>query len=151
MQTFTLVVQNAVGREDLGVATASVQFFRNVGATIGIALLGAVMTARLGPAIAARLPAGAEAPAAHGAAAVLDPDALAGLPSGAEDVVRGALADALGDVFLAAVPIVVVAVVASAFLRAVPLRDTLHVPAPPPAVAEPAVSGPRAGAGSPGR
>lgn len=151
MQTFTLVVQNVVGREDLGVATASVQFFRNVGATIGIALLGAVMTARLGPAIAARLPAGAQAPADLGAASVLDPEALAALPAGAEDVVRGALADALGDVFLAAVPIVGVAVVASVFLRAIPLRETLHVPAPPPAVGGSAVSAPRAGAGSPGR
>lgn len=144
MQTFTLVVQNAVGREDLGVATASVQFFRNVGATIGIALLGAVMTARLGPAIAERLPAGAGAPADLDAASVLDPEALAGLPPGAEEAVRGALADALGGVFLAAVPVVVVAIVASVLLRAIPLRDTLHVPAP-------AVSGPRAGAGSPGR
>lgn len=142
MQTFTLVVQNAVGREDLGVATASVQFFRNVGATIGIALLGAVMAARLGPAIAERLPAGA--PADLDAASVLDPDALAGLPPGAEDAVRGALADALDGAFLAAVPVVVVAIVASVLLRAIPLRDTLHVP-------EPVVSGPRAGAGSPGR
>lgn len=132
MQTYLLVVQNAVGREDLGVATASVQFFRNVGATVGIALLGAVMTARLGPAIAERLPAGTDAPGL-GAGSVLDPAVLASLPPGAEEVVRRALADALGGVFLAAVPIVVVALVASVLLRAIPLRDTLHVP-PAPAV-----------------
>ncbi|WP_225753425.1 MDR family MFS transporter [Actinotalea sp. Marseille-Q4924] len=131
MQTFTLVVQNVVGRDDLGVATASVQFFRNVGATVGIALLGAVMTARLGPAIAERLPAGGDAPTDLGAESVLDPTTLAGLPAGAEEVVRRALADALSGVFLAAVPIVVVAIVASVLLRAIPLRDTLHVsPAP---------------------
>ncbi|EYR63084.1 multidrug transporter [Actinotalea ferrariae CF5-4] len=131
MQTLTLVVQNVVGRDDLGVATASVQFFRNVGATVGIALLGAVMTARLGPAIAEQLPAGTDAPADLGAGSVLDPAALAGLSAGAEEAVRRALADALGDVFLAAVPIVVVAVVASVLLRVIPLRDTLHVPAAP--------------------
>ena len=40
---------------------------------------------------------------------------------------------------------------AMAFDVMIPLRDTLHVPAPPPAVGGSAVSGPRAGAGSPGR
>ena len=36
MQQYTLVVQNAAERRDLGVATASSQFFRNVGSTVGI-------------------------------------------------------------------------------------------------------------------
>jgi predicted MFS family arabinose efflux permease len=40
MQTYTLVVQNAVAHSDLGVATAATQFFRSAGATVGIAILG---------------------------------------------------------------------------------------------------------------
>ncbi|WP_197511000.1 MDR family MFS transporter [Tessaracoccus coleopterorum] len=43
-QQYVLVIQNASTRRDLGVATASTQFFRNVGSTVGTALMGAVMT-----------------------------------------------------------------------------------------------------------
>ncbi len=47
MQTYTIVVQSAVPHRDLGVATGALQFFRNVGSTVGIALLGTMMTANL--------------------------------------------------------------------------------------------------------
>ncbi|MBW2410782.1 MAG: MFS transporter, partial [Deltaproteobacteria bacterium] len=39
-----LVVQNSVDPSDLGVATASHQFFRNLGATIGIGICGSIFT-----------------------------------------------------------------------------------------------------------
>jgi len=48
MQTFVVVVQNAVPRHSLGIATASTQFFRSIGATVGVTALGAVVTAQLG-------------------------------------------------------------------------------------------------------
>jgi hypothetical protein len=48
MQTLTVAVQNSVGRRRIGVATASVQFFRTVGAMAGVSLMGAIVTARLG-------------------------------------------------------------------------------------------------------
>ena len=35
LQVFTLIIQNSSQRKDLGVATASTQFFRNVGSTVG--------------------------------------------------------------------------------------------------------------------
>jgi MFS family permease len=40
---FTLAVQNSAPREILGAATASVQFFRSIGSTLGVAVLGSVM------------------------------------------------------------------------------------------------------------
>jgi EmrB/QacA subfamily drug resistance transporter len=40
-----LVVQNSVDPSDLGVATASHQFFRNLGGTVGIAICGSIFTA----------------------------------------------------------------------------------------------------------
>ncbi|OUM97060.1 MAG: multidrug transporter, partial [Firmicutes bacterium ZCTH02-B6] len=40
MQTYTLAVQNAVPYRDMGVATGTVQFARNVGSTVGVALMG---------------------------------------------------------------------------------------------------------------
>lgn len=48
MQTLIVVVQNAAPRELMGVATASAQFARWVGSAIGVAVMGAVVAARLG-------------------------------------------------------------------------------------------------------
>jgi len=46
--TFIVAVQTLIRREQRGVATSAVLFFRNVGATIGVAVMGAVLTTRLG-------------------------------------------------------------------------------------------------------
>jgi uncharacterized membrane protein YbhN (UPF0104 family) len=50
-------VQNSVPRRTLGVATASTQFFRTVGATAGVTVLGAIVTSRLGGQAAGASPA----------------------------------------------------------------------------------------------
>jgi Na+/melibiose symporter-like transporter len=44
---FTLTVQNVVPQNKLGVATASSQLFRQLGGTIGVALMGTVMSQRM--------------------------------------------------------------------------------------------------------
>ncbi|MBI2080483.1 MAG: MFS transporter [candidate division NC10 bacterium] len=46
--TTVVAVQNAVRREDLGIATTAPFFFRNIGATVGVAVMGAILTGRLG-------------------------------------------------------------------------------------------------------
>jgi len=43
----TTAIQNAVERADLGVATATSAFFRSLGGAVGVALSGAILTARL--------------------------------------------------------------------------------------------------------
>jgi EmrB/QacA subfamily drug resistance transporter len=43
----TTAIQNAVDRADLGSATAMSAFFRSLGGAVGVALAGAIMTARL--------------------------------------------------------------------------------------------------------
>lgn len=134
LQTYTLVVQNATDQRDMGVATSATQFFRSAGGTVGIAVLGTVMTGRLGTAVADHLPAGADAAGAGGAGigSVLDPAALADLPPAIELAIRQGLADALHEVFLLAIPIVAVAVVATLFIRSLPLRETLAPVEPEP-------------------
>ena len=51
MQSITVIVavQTAIEPARRGVATSGVLFFRNVGSTLGVALMGAILTARLGP------------------------------------------------------------------------------------------------------
>jgi hypothetical protein len=134
LQTYTLVVQNATEHRDMGVATSATQFFRSAGGTVGIAVLGTVMTGRLSTAVADHLPAGAADAAGAGEAgigSVLDPAALAQLPPAVELAIRQGLADALHEVFLIAIPIVAVAVVATLFIRSLPLRETLAPAADP--------------------
>ncbi|WP_428489753.1 MDR family MFS transporter [Rhodopila sp.] len=43
----TTAIQNAVDRQDLGAATATAAFFRSLGGAVGVALSGAILTARL--------------------------------------------------------------------------------------------------------
>jgi EmrB/QacA subfamily drug resistance transporter len=47
MQVMVLVAQNSVAYSDLGTATSSVAFLRQIGASAGVALAGALITSRL--------------------------------------------------------------------------------------------------------
>jgi EmrB/QacA subfamily drug resistance transporter len=47
MPIFTLAVQSAFGKERLGEVTAGTQLFRNIGGTVGTAVLGGIMNSRL--------------------------------------------------------------------------------------------------------
>lgn len=53
MQTLTIASQNAVGPRDIGVATSSSTFFRQVGGTLGVAVLFSVLFSRIPDTIAA--------------------------------------------------------------------------------------------------
>src|SRR5205807_816703 len=47
MVPMLIAVQNAVARRDLGAVTSMTQFFRTIGGTIGVSVMGAAMTHRL--------------------------------------------------------------------------------------------------------
>jgi EmrB/QacA subfamily drug resistance transporter len=47
MQTLTIASQNAVGPRDIGVATSSSTFFRQIGGTLGVAVLFSVLFTRI--------------------------------------------------------------------------------------------------------
>ena len=102
-QIYMLAVQNAVQRRDLGVATSSLQFFRNIGNTLGTAIAGTIMTtqlmsgieSRLTPELRERIPTGGLDPNA-----VLNPGKLAYLPTELADLMRASLSDAMHAVFL---------------------------------------------------
>src|SRR5699024_2188267 len=138
MQVYTLVVQNIVAQRELGVATAAVQFFRNIGSTIGTAVLGTVMTSQMAGAIQSQLqqiPAeqmaslqasGGQVDPEGLEAAVLSPEALEQLPQLLVEPIRMGMSEAMQKVFLTALPFVVLALLLSLFSRQVPLRDTLH-------------------------
>lgn len=127
LQQYTLVVQNNAQRRDLGVATSSVQFFRNVGSTVGIAVGGTIMASTLPGALARHLPPDLMADVGGiDAGAVLDPATLATLPPAVAEGVRRALADSLHNTFLIGIPLGIFVLIVSLFIKAIPLRETVH-------------------------
>ncbi len=75
MQTLTIAAQNSVGPRDIGVATSSSTFFRQIGGTLGTAILFSVLFTRIPQTIA---DAFASTSVKDGiAAAVADPKVLA--------------------------------------------------------------------------
>jgi MFS family permease len=138
MQVLITVVQNSVDRSDMGVATSSVAFFRQMGGSFGTALFGAILSSRLTVHIADALkgvPAG-QTPANVGDAAN-NVQAIKALPEPVHSLVTGAFSASLHDVFLSAVPLVAVALIVAFFLKEKPLgtREVL----PSTSTAEPEV------------
>jgi EmrB/QacA subfamily drug resistance transporter len=132
LQTYTLIVQNATTRADLGIATSITQLSRSMGATLGTAIFGTIMASGMKTEIPKHLPPEALngsqaeqfASSGNGVGAVLDPSALAQLPSAIEIGIREGLAAAMHTVFVAALPILAVAFIASLFIKELPLRNT---------------------------
>jgi EmrB/QacA subfamily drug resistance transporter len=123
MQTIVTAVQNAVEYRDMGAATSSITFFRQMGGSIGAAVFGAVLSSRLAHYLTEAL---AQAGIRSGAGGVNvnanDVQAIQHLAEPVRGVVLGAFANALDNVFLVGVPFIVVAFVVALFLREAPLR-----------------------------
>ncbi|MEV6350831.1 MFS transporter [Actinoplanes sp. NPDC051851] len=62
LQNFVLIVQNNTPMTDIGAASSTVTFFRSLGGTTGVAVLGAILARDVG----ARIETGSTAPAAYG-------------------------------------------------------------------------------------
>ncbi|MFB6583311.1 DHA2 family efflux MFS transporter permease subunit [Streptomyces sp. NPDC056402] len=128
MQVLVLVVQNAVSYADLGVATSGATFFRSIGASFGVAIFGTVFTNQLDDKLAASL-AGVTLPAGASIAQLeADPRAIGALPAELQPQVLDAYATAITDVFLYAVPIVLIAFVIAWFLKEDKLRGSVTAP-----------------------
>ena len=132
MQILITVVQNSVDRSDIGVATSSVTFFRQMGGSFGTALFGAILSSRLAVHIADAMK---DAPAGSATGNVGDVannvQAIKALPEPVHSLITGAFSASLHDVFLSAVPLVAVALAIAFFLKEKPLgtRDTPAAPA----------------------
>src|SRR4029450_13363606 len=64
MQTIVTAVQNSVDRRDMGAATSSTTFFRQMGGSVGAAVFGAVLSSRLAFYLAEQLAKGGIRPGA---------------------------------------------------------------------------------------
>ncbi|SCG41766.1 MDR family MFS transporter [Micromonospora humi] len=125
MQNLVLAVQNTVALKDIGAASASVAFFRSLGGTIGVSVLGAVLARRVTDRITTDLAAAGIPTSGSGGSSTLNLDAL---PEPVRQIVRAAYGDATGHIFLISAAIAVVGVVAALLLRPVTLRSSLDLP-----------------------
>lgn len=123
MQILVLNVQNTFPRSQVGMATASNNYFRQIGASLGTAAVGRLFVTNLGNLLKERLPAAGGVPA--GAENSLTPDLVRTLPEGIRHVIVGSYSDALTQVFLYMVPLVVAATLVLVFLKEKPLATTL--------------------------
>jgi MFS family permease len=123
MQNLVLAVQNSVPLRDLGSASASVTFFRSLGGTIGVSVLGAVLANRVSADLAAALhaPAGASS---TGEVSALN---LKALPPEVQQVVHTVYGDATAHIFLISAAVAVIGLIAALFLKPITLRTTIDL------------------------
>jgi MFS family permease len=155
MPLYNLVVQNAFPITRLGVVTSAVTFFRSIGGTVGIAVLGSIVNNRfqgeslnqirqLNPQLASQLPA--EFVSKLNPQVLVNPQAIDGmrqamqaqhvpaaLVNGIVDTILKAMKPALSiattEAFLIGAVTLIIAIVATAFLQEIPLRKTNERPA----------------------
>jgi EmrB/QacA subfamily drug resistance transporter len=121
MQVLVVAVQNAVGYEDLGVATSGTTLMRNIGASVGTAIVGTIFAAELTKKLAHAFPGQTGAAGdAHLTAAQLDR-----LPPAVHATVVQAYADSLDRAFTIAGIVSIVAFIASWFIKELPMRATV--------------------------
>jgi EmrB/QacA subfamily drug resistance transporter len=124
MQVLVLAVQNAVGYEDLGVATSGATLFRSIGGAVGTAVLGSIFSNRLSAELASSLPASASGKLAS-ASGGANPASLAKLPPTIHAVYIKAFASALSTVFVVAACVAAFAFLLSWALQQRTLRDSV--------------------------
>lgn len=122
MQLLTLVAQNSFALRFVGTATAGQNYFRQVGATLGSAVVGSLFAARLTDMLTERLPAGA---AGGVGANSLTPEVVRSLPDSIYTVVVESYNEALVPLFLWMVPLALIATVMLLFVEEKPLATTL--------------------------
>jgi hypothetical protein len=124
MQNLVLIVQNAVTPAEIGVASSGIAFFRSLGGTIGVSVLGALMAtkvvdllggkaAELQSAIAALGTQGKELASALASGSI---PAVHGLPDSVRTIIESSYGDSVAFVFMVAAPLSILTILAVVFL-----------------------------------
>ncbi|MEK6301837.1 MAG: MDR family MFS transporter [Acidobacteriota bacterium] len=144
MFALLITMQNSVGRGQLGIATSLNQFSRSIGQTVGVAVMGTVMTISLSSHLTdiqqtSGLPAEEVARVIHNSSELIDPIARTHLKPELLKAMETGLADALHNVFLVGTLFAVIALVSGFWL---PRRDLISSEDARQAV-QPSTMGPR--------
>jgi len=131
MQNLVLIVQNTARPEEMGVASSGVAFFRSLGGTVGVSVMGAALATSASGLFVTHKPALMEALASLGdkgaevgaqlASGTLPQVSL--LPHAVRIIVEDIYAQAIASSFLIAVPVALVSLIAIIFLPNHPLTN----------------------------
>jgi hypothetical protein len=114
MQNLVLIVQNVLSIHQMGVGTAAIAFFRSLGGAIGVSAMGALLAHRVLSMVLDGL-AQLKIPVSTMGSASTVPD-LSTLPRPIRMIVEAAYGEATGDIFLAAIPVAAIALIAVVLL-----------------------------------
>jgi len=137
MQNLVLSVQNNVAMSDMGAASSVVAFFRTLGGSIGVSVLGALLSHQVATQVTDGYTA-AQRPPTFSADSHAVPD-VESLPGWEQAIWEHAFGSSFGHIFLVATPFAIVALICVALIREVPLRTSnleAHVEASPEVAAE---------------
>jgi EmrB/QacA subfamily drug resistance transporter len=115
MPTGTLAVQNAVPMHEMGSASSTVIFMRQLGGAIGLAAYGTLLNSRLTGRVDPEL--------------IRVPRDIKNLPSPAREEALAGLTDAINVVFRATLPVMAIAFVIALAVPALPLRGAASMSA----------------------
>jgi len=146
-----LIVHNSAARADLGAATSSVNFARQIGSSIGVVLKGALFIHRLDGQLAGRLSASAAGHLSAHQVSSITPQGLAHLPAPLRHVIAAAFASALPPLYAYLIPLLAVAFLLAPLLKEIPLRARTGLDAPQASPPQTRARPPGAAATSPAR
>jgi EmrB/QacA subfamily drug resistance transporter len=131
MFALLISVQNSVPRNQLGIATSVNQFSRSIGQTVGVALMGLVLTLSLESHLSeiqaeSGLPEEEVARVVHNPSALIDPIARPNLNPALLQSMQSALGGALNNVFWSGAIFAVIGLIAGFWLPATPTRITVE-------------------------
>lgn len=124
MQNLVLIVQNAVTPAEIGVASSGIAFFRSLGGTIGVSVLGALMAtkvvdlmaskaAELRAAIASLGEGGKEIGAALASGNI---PSVHSLPDSVRTIIESTYGDSVAHIFMIAAPLSLLTILAIVFV-----------------------------------
>lgn len=125
MQNLTLIVQNDTAPQQLGAASSNVNFFRTIAGTIGVTIMGSLLSTSVATymtdALEGFTPTTPEEVDALKHLASGDVPKVTQLPDTIRAIVEGAYGHGIADAFIIAIPLAVVSIIAIAFIRNKPL------------------------------
>ena len=122
MQVLVVAVQNAVGYEDLGVATSGNTLLRNIGSSVGTAIIGTIFATQLASKLARDFP---HSPELVKSSRSMSSAALAALPPDVRSSFLDVYSQSLTTAFRVAGYVSILAFAASWFIKELPMRSTV--------------------------
>lgn len=125
MQNLTLIVQNDTSPRQLGAASSNVNFFRTIAGTIGVTIMGSLLSTSVATymkdSLSGFTPTTPDEVSALKSLGSGDVPNVSELPDTIRTIVESAYGHGIADSFIIAIPLAILGIIAIAFIRNKPL------------------------------